>query len=76
LQASSGQEGLRQVREGHPDLVLLDLMLPDLPGTEVCKVMKSDPKAKAIPVMMVTAKAEEIDRVLGFEIGGQIKADF
>jgi two-component system phosphate regulon response regulator PhoB len=69
LAALTGQEGLRHVRESQPDLVLLDLMLPDLHGTEVCKAIKLDPKTRAIPVMMLTAKGEEIDRVLGFELG-------
>lgn len=69
LSALSGGEGLRLVREKQPDMVLLDLMLPDLSGTEVCKAIRLDPKSKAIPVMMLTAKGEEIDRVLGFELG-------
>jgi two-component system, OmpR family, phosphate regulon response regulator PhoB len=69
LAALTGQEGLRHVRDGQPNLVLLDLMLPDLPGTDVCKAIKSDPNTRAIPVMMLTAKGEEIDRVLGFELG-------
>jgi two-component system phosphate regulon response regulator PhoB len=69
LSALTGGEGLRQVREKQPDLVLLDLMLPDLSGTEVCKAIRFDPKSKAIPVLMLTAKGEEIDRVLGFELG-------
>ncbi len=67
--ASRGNEGLAAVRRESPDLVLLDLMLPDLPGTEVCRALKSDPLTRAIPVMMVTARGEEIDRVVGFELG-------
>ena len=50
-------------------MVILDLMLPDLPGTEVCKSMKRDPKTKSIPILMLTAKGSEIDRVVGFELG-------
>jgi two-component system phosphate regulon response regulator PhoB len=69
LSALNGQKGLRDIKEGLPDLVLLDLMLPDIPGTEVCKSMKLDPKTRDIPVIMLTAKGEEIDRVLGFELG-------
>jgi len=65
----SGREGLRLIREERPDIVLLDLMLPDLSGTEVCKIMKHDPATRHIPVIMVTAKGEELDRVVGFEIG-------
>ncbi|MCB9555785.1 MAG: response regulator transcription factor [Deltaproteobacteria bacterium] len=52
-----------------PDLVLLDLMLPDIQGTEVCRRMRSDDRLKHIPVVMLTAKGEEIDRVVGFELG-------
>jgi two-component system phosphate regulon response regulator PhoB len=67
--ASRGEEGLRIAREKRPDLVLLDLMLPDIPGTEICKALKSDPATKATQVVMLTAKGEEIDRVVGFELG-------
>lgn len=67
--AGKGEEGLRLAREKKPDLVLLDLMLPDIPGTEICKTLKSDPQTKATQVVMLTAKGEEIDRVVGFELG-------
>ena len=69
LAALSAKDGLRLAREHHPDLVVLDLMLPDLAGTEVCKVLKRDPSTRGIPIIMLTAKGEEIDRVLGFELG-------
>ncbi|HNX32500.1 MAG TPA: winged helix-turn-helix domain-containing protein [Holophaga sp.] len=69
LQALRGQDGLDLARRSRPDLVLLDLMLPDLQGTEICKILKADPATKDIPVVMLTAKGEEIDRVLGFELG-------
>lgn len=69
LTASRGAEGLRMAREQRPDLVLLDLMLPDLSGTEICRTLKSSPDTRGILVMMVTAKGEEIDRVVGFELG-------
>jgi two-component system, OmpR family, phosphate regulon response regulator PhoB len=52
-----------------PDLVLLDLMLPDMSGTEVCKRIRLGEKTRKIPVLMITAKGEEIDRVVGFEVG-------
>jgi two-component system phosphate regulon response regulator PhoB len=64
-----GEEGLRLARSEVPDLILLDLMLPDLPGTELCKALKESPKTRDIRVVMVTARGEEIDRVVGFELG-------
>ena len=67
--AGKGEEGLRIAREKRPDLVLLDLMLPDMPGTEVCRALKADPATRATRVVMVTAKGEEIERVVGFELG-------
>jgi len=69
LSAKLGHEGIRLAREQHPDLVLLDLMLPDVSGTEVCKTLKENSTTKGIPVLMVTARGEEIDRVVGFELG-------
>jgi len=69
LLAQEGREGLAFARQQRPDLILLDLMLPDIQGTEVCKSLKDDPTTRAIPVIMVTAKGEEIDRVVGFELG-------
>jgi len=69
LQALRGSDGLELARKQLPDLVLLDLMLPDLQGTEVCKLLKKSPGTSGIPVIMLTAKGEEIDRVLGFELG-------
>ena len=71
LQAVDGLEGLRTAKIHHPDMILLDLLLPDLPGTEVCKGLKADPTTRDIPVLMLTAKGEEIDRVLGFELGAE-----
>ncbi len=67
--ASSGQEALQQLRRRPPDLVLLDLMLPDMSGTEVCRRLKSDPRTQGIPVIVLTAQGEELDRVVGFELG-------
>jgi two-component system, OmpR family, response regulator VicR len=66
--ATGGKEGLRLVREEHPDLVLLDLMMPDMDGWEVYQQMKADEKTRDIPVIVVTAKAQNIDRVLGIHI--------
>jgi two-component system phosphate regulon response regulator PhoB len=64
-----GREGLRIAKEQKPEVVLLDLMLPDLPGTEVCKQLKEGAATKGISVIMLTARGEEIDRVVGFELG-------
>ena len=69
LLATSGQEALQHLRRRVPDLVLLDLMLPDLSGTEICRTVKSDPRTKHVPVMMLTANGEEVDKVVGFELG-------
>jgi len=69
LKAGTGAEGLRLARDGKPDLVLLDIMLPDSSGLEVCRQLKAADQTRAIPVIMLTARAEEIDRVVGFEIG-------
>jgi two-component system phosphate regulon response regulator PhoB len=64
-----GNDGLKLAREQKPDLVLLDLMLPDISGTEVCKQLKEHPATRRTPVVMLTARGEEIDRVVGFELG-------
>src|SRR5256885_14874400 len=69
LSARSGDEALTLSRTRTPDLVLLDLMLPGIPGTEVCRQLKSAARTKHIPVIMVTARGEEVDRVVGFELG-------
>jgi len=66
--AAGGVEGLRMIRQEKPDLVLLDLMMPDMDGWEVYQQMKADEKTKDIPVIVVTAKAQSIDRVLGLHI--------
>ncbi len=67
--ADNGAEALKKARETAPDLVLLDLMLPEIDGLEVCKALRRDPATAPIPVIMLTAKAAEIDRVLGLELG-------
>src|SRR5580698_10352516 len=67
--ASTAKDGLRQARERRPDLVLLDLMLPDGSGTDLCKALRQDATMRGVRVVMLTAKGEEIDRVLGFELG-------
>ncbi len=66
--AVGGREGLEKVRELKPDLVLLDLMMPDIDGWEVYQNMKADEALRQIPVIVVTAKAQSIDKVLGLHI--------
>jgi len=67
--ASTGADALRQAREAHPDLILLDIMIPQLNGCEVCRRLKKDAETREIPVIMVTGRVEEGDKVLGFEMG-------
>ena len=68
---TSGEDGLAEARADHPDLVLLDLMLPGVDGLEVCKSLKNDPQVRHIPVIMLTAKGEESDVVTGLELGAE-----
>src|SRR3989304_2900149 len=65
----SGEEAMRKLRAGPPDLVVLDLMLPGLDGLEVCRLMRADAGLKSVPVVMLTAKGEEADIVAGLELG-------
>jgi len=67
--AATGRKALDCVRRSAPDLVVLDLMLPDLPGTDVCRELRSDPEFARLPIIMLTARADEVDRVVGFELG-------
>lgn len=67
--ANDGAEALKKARSALPALVILDLMLPELDGLEVCKTLRRDPVTAATPIIMLTAKAAEIDRVLGLELG-------
>jgi len=67
--AFNGKDALKLIEEKIPDLILLDLMLPDMSGLEICRILRSSKKTKNIPIMMVTAKGEEIDRIVGFELG-------
>jgi DNA-binding response OmpR family regulator len=69
LTALTGTEALRKARAQLPDVILLDLMLPEVDGLEVCKLLRRDPATQALPIIMVTAKSSEIDRVLGLELG-------
>jgi two-component system phosphate regulon response regulator PhoB len=68
--ARTGRQALELAAQApRPDLILLDLMLPDLAGSEVCRRLRGLPETRAVPVLMLTAKGEEIDRVVGFEVG-------
>jgi two-component system phosphate regulon response regulator PhoB len=67
--AADGSTGLTKARVEKPAFIILDLMLPKMSGLEVCKILKSDPETRHMPVMMLTAKAEEIDRIVGLEFG-------
>lgn len=69
LTAQTAEDGLSRARAGKPDLIVLDLMLPDLPGTEVCRQIKQAPALRHVPIVMLTARTAEIDRVVGFELG-------
>jgi len=67
--AETGAEGVEKARRRRPDLLVLDVMLPDLPGTEVCRRVRADAELAGLPVLMLTARSEEIDRVVGLEVG-------
>jgi two-component system alkaline phosphatase synthesis response regulator PhoP len=67
--ANDGRKGLEVIRQELPDLVILDLMLPELDGITVCKLLRADVATKSIPIIILTAKSEEADRVLGLEMG-------
>jgi two-component system phosphate regulon response regulator PhoB len=66
---SDGAEAVKQVREAPPDLIVLDLMMPEIDGIEVCKLIRADPRTSGILILMLTARASEMDRVLGLEVG-------
>lgn len=67
--SSDGEDALKKIREGQYDLVILDLMLPGIQGTDLCRMIRNEPKTKHLPIIMLTAKGEEVDRILGLEIG-------
>lgn len=69
LKAEDGPSALAVARSRQPNLLVLDLMLPGMSGLEVCRALKSDPATARIPIIMLTAKAEEIDRIVGLELG-------
>jgi two-component system phosphate regulon response regulator PhoB len=69
LTASTGREGLELGLKRNPDLIILDLMLPDLSGTEVCRTIRAATDVRQVPILMLSARSDEIDRVVGFELG-------
>ena len=69
--SSNGEEALSSIKEKKPDLILLDWMLPDLSGIKICQYLKQDEKVKNIPIIMLTAKGEEEDKVKGLNTGAE-----
>lgn len=69
LFAKDGTRAITIARDERPALIVLDLMLPEVDGLEVCKILRRDPNTSAIPILMLTARAAEMDRVLGLELG-------
>src|SRR5262245_19736475 len=67
--AGSGRKALESIQNQAPDLIILDLMLPDIDGMEVCRTLRQREHSSRIPIIMLTARGEEIDRVIGFELG-------
>ncbi|MFC1837457.1 response regulator [Thermodesulfobacteriota bacterium] len=66
---ASGEEALQEVKHKQPDLIILDLMLPGVNGFDVCRLLKSDTKTKAVPIIILTARSEDVDIVTGLELG-------
>ena len=69
ISAADGRQAIDLARRERPDLVVLDLMLPTLPGTEVARILRQEEKTRTIPIVMLTARGSEVDRVVGFELG-------
>ena len=69
FRASDGRRALESIRHDKPDLVILDLMMPEVSGMEVCRMIRSVPKTAGLPIIMLTAKSDPIDKILGLEIG-------
>jgi two-component system phosphate regulon response regulator PhoB len=69
VMAATGEAGLKLALDASPDIALLDLVLPDMSGTTVVKSLRRDPLTRHVPIIVVTAKAEEVDRIVGFEVG-------
>ncbi|MCA9132023.1 MAG: response regulator [Planctomycetales bacterium] len=69
LRSGDGQDALQQARNKKPDIVLLDVMIPVLDGLEVCQRLRNSPETAAIPILMLTAKSEEVDQLVGYKVG-------
>ena len=69
LTALDGEQALEKARAEHPDLIVLDIMMPKLDGYETCKLLKADPATKDIPVILLSAKGRNVDQKVGFEVG-------
>ena len=67
--ASDGETALSKTKKGEYDLLVLDLMLPGIQGLELCRMLRNDPKTSSLPIIMLTAKGEEVDKILGLEMG-------
>jgi len=67
--ASNGEEAIDKARREQPDLIILDVMMPKIDGYEACRILKSNPLTKSIPVVLLTAKGRDIDKRLGYEVG-------
>lgn len=69
MMSMDGEDGLSKVRAEHPDLVVLDIMLPGLDGLSLCRIIRRDPTTAHIPIIMVTARGTEVDKIVGLESG-------
>ena len=69
VSATDGQQAIDQTKRERPDLIVLDLMRPVIPGNEVARLLRQDEKTRAIPILMLTARRSETDRIVGFELG-------
>ncbi len=69
IPALDGPDAIDIARSRRPDLIILDIMLPSMDGMDICKILKGDPDTAHIPIIMLTARGEEVDRILGFELG-------
>jgi phosphate regulon transcriptional regulator PhoB len=67
--AADGETALNKIRKGKYDLLILDLMLPGIQGMELCRILRSDPRTSSLPIIMLTARGEELDKILGLEMG-------